>query len=651
MLNKKNKFNLKIFSLLLTGIIFIFGIFYVVFRWMYTLNLLTSPFTSFWSYTLLFAELLTFVVFTNFSIILFALDKVKKIVIDNKLQKDYAKDVYKNGELVSFKNFCPSVAIFICTYNEEADLLAMTISGCKNIDYPNKTVYVLDDGKRDEIKKLTELLGCKYITRKTNKGYKAGNINNALSITESDLIVIFDADHIPASTFLRETVYNFVNENLALVQTPQFFCNLDAFQKNLELPLYLANEQDIFYKVVEPGLNVYGSVFCGGTNIVLNREHLASVGNFPETTITEDSLLGLIFHANKYDILYYNRPIAVGLAASSFEEYIKQRVRWCKGNLQIMTNPYNWQYYAKLTPIQTFFYLSGFLYFITPLARLVFLMAPVLFLFFDISPLLVLFYQIFAFQLSYFFLKFLFILSRKVNVGNIVFADVYDLLLSIFTIGGILNTLFVPKFMQNFTFSVTNKSGNIKSESKYIVIVSVILAVLALAEIQGLYDLLFVDLYSELAVIANLVWNTINISVLMYALRVVSDKPEKRYYQRIRVDDEIEITDCENKKHDVDLYDASRSGISFISNEILDVGECDVTAKMDDFQAKTKFVASLKLNNATLYKMIFKRPLFLLKLTRRMVRRLDSYIRFAYKRPDSWQDTKLKKKNDNNNKK
>ena len=207
------------------------GLIYVTWRWAFTLNYYESPFTTFWSYALLIAEVITFLVFTNFSLVLLQAIKAEKIVLDNKLQNDYYKDVYNSkNELVTFKNYCPSVDIFICTLNEDIDLLSVTIAACIHIDYPNKKVYILDDGRRQEVKDLAEMIGCNYITRETNKGYKAGNINNALSLTNSEIVVIFDADHAPASTFLRETVYNFVDPNLALVQTPQHFCNIDAFQ-------------------------------------------------------------------------------------------------------------------------------------------------------------------------------------------------------------------------------------------------------------------------------------------------------------------------------------------------------------------------------------------------------------------------------------
>jgi cellulose synthase (UDP-forming) len=647
MSEKKDYSKIPTLIFIFTSILLIMGMLYISWRWIYTLNVLESPFVTFWSYSLLGAEIITLIVFTNFTMILIKTLNLKKITPDNKLQQDYCKDVYNDAnELVTFKNYCPSVDIFICTLNETADILSTTISACKNIDYPNKNVYVLDDGRRKFIEELTQMLECNYITRETNKGYKAGNINNALSQTNSDIVVIFDADHVPASTFLRETVYNFVDEKVALVQTPQHFCNHDAFQKNLAVGKFLSNEQDIFYRIIEPGLNEFDSVFCGGTNILLRRKHLETVGNFPENTITEDSLLGLKFHSYGFKVIYYNRPIAVGLAASSFEEYIKQRCRWAKGNVQILFNPENWQYYKKLKPVQAFFFLSGVFYFFTPIARLIFLFAPVMFLFFDISPVLILFYQIFAFQFCYFTLKFAFIFTNCIKIKNVIFADVYDLVTSIFTIGSILEAIFIPKSLTKFKFSVTKKDfKDEKSSSKYMASLVFIFTILIAAELQGIYDLLYSEVYSVLAIVANLFWNALNIFVMYFGIQVVDEKPEKRLYQRIKTDEKVVFEDTQHHKFQTQIEDISRSGIKFSINEKQKTppSEKDLLMNLEDGTEEIELLNCDKEKGNYTCKSIFKNPISMLNLNKIKIKRLNKYVRLAYKKPDSWDDYFKKK--------
>ena len=128
------------------------------------------------------------------------------------------------------------------------------------MDYPNKTVYILDDTRRPHIKALAEELGCKYITRPDNKHAKAGNLNNALKQTNGELISIMDADFVPFKNFLTRTVGFFQNSKIDLVQTPQYFYNPHYHARNLGLDRMLPNDLENFYGYIQPARDVGNSV-------------------------------------------------------------------------------------------------------------------------------------------------------------------------------------------------------------------------------------------------------------------------------------------------------------------------------------------------------------------------------------------------------
>ena len=103
----------------------------------------------------------------------------------------------------------PHVDVLIATHSEETELLFKTVNGCKHMEYPDKSkvhIYLCDDGNRPEAAQLAEDMGIGYLPLTDNKLAKAGNLNNALSHTDSPLVVTFDADMIPRSNFLMETV-------------------------------------------------------------------------------------------------------------------------------------------------------------------------------------------------------------------------------------------------------------------------------------------------------------------------------------------------------------------------------------------------------------------------------------------------------------
>ena len=124
-----------------------------------------------------------------------------------------------------------SVDVFFPTYDEEPDLVRLSIEDALNIRYPHPLemkIHVLDDGKRDDMRALAEELGCNYITRDSNIGFKAGNLRNAMEQTSGDFILICDADTRPFPTILEHTLGYFRDRDVAWVQTPQWFFDIPA---------------------------------------------------------------------------------------------------------------------------------------------------------------------------------------------------------------------------------------------------------------------------------------------------------------------------------------------------------------------------------------------------------------------------------------
>lgn len=99
-----------------------------------------------------------------------------------------------------------SVDVFIATYNEDVELVRLSIRDAMAMRYPHAIdmkVFVLDDGRRDLMRQVAEEEGASYITRSNNIGFKAGNMRNAMEQTGGDFIVICDADTRPFPTLLE----------------------------------------------------------------------------------------------------------------------------------------------------------------------------------------------------------------------------------------------------------------------------------------------------------------------------------------------------------------------------------------------------------------------------------------------------------------
>ena len=98
-----------------------------------------------------------------------------------------------------------SVDVFITNFDEPLEVLRRTAIGARAIKYPHRT-YMLDDGKRDEVKAMAEAFGIGYVRREGNANAKAGNLNHALSVTKGEFILQLDADHVPLPNILDRRI-------------------------------------------------------------------------------------------------------------------------------------------------------------------------------------------------------------------------------------------------------------------------------------------------------------------------------------------------------------------------------------------------------------------------------------------------------------
>lgn len=227
------------------------------------------------------------------------------------------------------------VAVLIATYDEPEDVILPTIAAAVALEPAHET-WVLDDGRRLGVKRLAAELGARYLSRPTNDDAKAGNLNHALESIDADLVAVLDADHIARPNLLRNTLGYFDDPDVALVQTPQDFYNLDSFEHQVRGGSKLYNEQSVFYRVIAAGKNRWDAAFWCGTSAVVRTEALRSVGGVATGTVTEDIHTTIRLHRRGWKTLYHNEVLARGLAARTASEYLLQRRRWATGAMQLL---------------------------------------------------------------------------------------------------------------------------------------------------------------------------------------------------------------------------------------------------------------------------------------------------------------------------
>ncbi len=261
-----------------------------------------------------------------------------------------------------------SVDVYVCTYDEPAEVVMATLAGCRALTYPH-TTYLLDDGRRAEMEELAELAGARYLTRPDNSHAKAGNLNAALPRTEGDLVLVLDADHVPMPDALDALVGYFDDERMAVVQTPHDFFNHDSAQH------YAVgrHEQSLFYRVVCPGKDRHGAAYWCGSAALINRHALLEIGGVATETIAEDFHTTIRLLRHGWRSRYHDEVLVQGLAPHDLDGYLLQRDRWARGNLAVFTLPESPLRARTLSPLQRLSYLASLLAYLAPPMRLLLL--------------------------------------------------------------------------------------------------------------------------------------------------------------------------------------------------------------------------------------------------------------------------------------
>src|SRR3954470_10107184 len=278
-----------------------------------------------------------------------------------------------------------TVDVFITCYNEPLEVLRRTAIGARAIRYPHRT-YMLDDGKRDDVKAMAGELGIGYIRRVGNANAKAGNLNFALSVTTGEFILQLDADHVPLPHIVDRLLGHFNDPKMALVQSPQDFYNVDSFTHVVnDEGRRLWEENRIFYSLIQPGRDHWNaSFFCGSCGMI-RRSALEEIGGFATKTIIEDMETTMELHARGWNTAYHRETLAYGLAPGAADAYHVQRLRWGQGAMQVL---------RKLKPLtkrgltlpQRLSYFAGTASYLEGWQKAVFYLMPLFYFFTGILP-------------------------------------------------------------------------------------------------------------------------------------------------------------------------------------------------------------------------------------------------------------------------
>ena len=227
----------------------------------------------------------------------------------------------------------PTVSIVIPAYNEERNLEA-TLAGVLRLDYPDFEVVVVDDCSTDgTLARIEPFLldhRVRLVRKQVNEG-KAMALNDAIPLTRGELLLIQDADAVPAPDLLRYLVPHFRFPRCAAVTGNPRVANRDSFLAKLQ-----AIEFASIVSMMRRAQRIWGRIMTmSGVVGIFRRQALFDVGLFNPEMATEDIDLTWRLQLRHWDVRYESRAVIWMRVPQSLGGLVRQRRRWALGLSQV----------------------------------------------------------------------------------------------------------------------------------------------------------------------------------------------------------------------------------------------------------------------------------------------------------------------------
>ncbi|MCB0579091.1 MAG: glycosyltransferase [Phaeodactylibacter sp.] len=242
----------------------------------------------------------------------------------------------------------PAVAILYTTCNDFVEESALS---CVQQDYPNYTVYMLDDSPSPECQAEVDAFAARFpelvkvVRRPSREGFKAGNMNYGLSqaATKEPYFAIADADEILPPDFLSKLVPVMEADPMCGFTQANHRANPNA---ESSLARAMGVGVDLHWKWYQPLRNNYGFVMFLGHGALLRRKCWEEVGGFPDI-VSED--LGFAIHIREKG--YRGRFVEDVVCYEDFPDTVRafriRHMKWTRGTSEFLRKKMGWLLKAK----------------------------------------------------------------------------------------------------------------------------------------------------------------------------------------------------------------------------------------------------------------------------------------------------------------
>jgi len=248
-------------------------------------------------------------------------------------QKNYYHDILDKE--------VPMISVLIPMYNEE--LVANNILDRIVVsEYPQEKMEIIpiNDHSTDRTGEILDAYAQKYpnikpfhrLKDKQKRG-KAESLNEAMGRCSGSIIVLFDADYMPAKEVIKSLVVGFKDPQVGAVMGRVLVGNSDT---NL-LTLLLDMERSAGYQVSQQArYNMDLIPQYGGTVGAYRKSVLTKMGGFDTKVLAEDTDLTYKMYLNGWKVAYANKTECYEQMPENWMARARQVRRWARGHNEVL---------------------------------------------------------------------------------------------------------------------------------------------------------------------------------------------------------------------------------------------------------------------------------------------------------------------------
>jgi cellulose synthase/poly-beta-1,6-N-acetylglucosamine synthase-like glycosyltransferase/peptidoglycan/xylan/chitin deacetylase (PgdA/CDA1 family)/spore germination protein YaaH len=226
-----------------------------------------------------------------------------------------------------------SVCVVIPAFNEGA-VIAKSIRALLASRLEDFRILVVDDGSTDRTAAIVRrsFAGERRVEVVTKpNGGKWSALNTALGHTDAEIVVTIDADTVLEPDALPLLVRHFADPRVAAVAGAPVVGNRVNLLTRLQALEYAIN-QNLDRRALEV---VNGITVVPGAVGAWRREALVGIGGFASDTLAEDADATVRLELAGFKVLSEPRAVAHTEAPQTVRAFLKQRMRWMFGTMQV----------------------------------------------------------------------------------------------------------------------------------------------------------------------------------------------------------------------------------------------------------------------------------------------------------------------------